>query len=441
MLFCSNGTVLLAAFLPLLTNPLVGDGTGASGAVQPNIIFILADDIGMETMRAYGGSSYDTPNLDLLAASGMRFDRAYAQPLCTPTRSKVLTGRSNARNYVTSTYLNPTETVFPQLFQSAGYATCGAGKWQLHGGPGLNQLAFQGLHPTQAGFDEWCLWFVSDIGGRYWDPTIETHNSPPTVLTGQYGPDVFNQFVLDFIDRNATHPFLIYYPMALAHAPFDPPPGYQGSGTSANDIFPAMMTYMDAMVGKVMARLRSHGIEKNTLLIFCTDNGTNGGIRSDFLNYPSVPGTKGLTLEPGLRMPVLASMKGTIPARTVCSDLIDYADFFPTLLDAANLDSEELDLDGRSFLPQLRGLPGFSRDWIYQYYWPIPIPSDPSQEVRWLVTKQWKLYADGRFFHILWDPLETKDLQNSTLPKVLAARIQCQIILDAQPARSPGIGG
>jgi len=131
----------------------------------PNIILIMADDLGYECLGSYGSTSYKTPVLDELAATGMRFEHCYSQPLCTPSRVKVMTGKYNSRNYTVFGSLDPKETTFAHVLKKSGYATCAAGKWQLYGGG-------SGTSPEQAGFDEHCLWQVKDRGSRYSDPTV-----------------------------------------------------------------------------------------------------------------------------------------------------------------------------------------------------------------------------------------------------------------------------
>jgi arylsulfatase A len=140
--------------------------TGAGGGKRPNIVVILADDLGYECIGADGGTSYKTPVLDKLAAGGARFDHGYAQPLCTPTRVQLMTGIYNVRNYVRFGLLDPKQTTFAHLLKQAGYATCVVGKWQLEGG-------FEG--PGHFGFDEYCLWQLNRRPGRYANPGLEVN--------------------------------------------------------------------------------------------------------------------------------------------------------------------------------------------------------------------------------------------------------------------------
>ena len=190
----------------------------------PNIIVVMADDLGYETIGANGGSSYSTPQIDAMAKRGIRFEQGYAQPLCTPSRIQIMTGIYNVRNYVEFGLLEPTQTTFGHLFQRAGYQTCIVGKWQLGKDP---------QSPRKAGFDEHCLWQVrrgrSDSTGRdtrFSRPVLETNGVLKTYSRDTYGPRITADYALDFMERmhQEGKPFFLYYPMILTHCPFSPTP-------------------------------------------------------------------------------------------------------------------------------------------------------------------------------------------------------------------------
>lgn len=186
-------------------------GSAAEAGRPPNIVLILADDMGYECLGAYGGTSYKTPHLDKLAAGGMRFDYCFSQPLCTPSRVELMTGLYNQRNYVRFAYLDPKAVTFAHLLKKAGYATGIAGKWQLENGFG---------GPKQFGFDEHFLWQLTTRRSRYPNPVLEKDGKVIEYTNGEYGPDVVNDYVCDFIERHKDRPFLAYYPMMLTHGPF-----------------------------------------------------------------------------------------------------------------------------------------------------------------------------------------------------------------------------
>ncbi|HEY0073548.1 MAG TPA: sulfatase-like hydrolase/transferase, partial [Abditibacteriaceae bacterium] len=168
---------------------------------KPNIVLILADDLGYETIGANGGTSYQTPHLDKLAASGMRFERCYAQPLCTPTRVQLLTGLYNVRNYTNFGSLDRAQITFAQSLKKAGYATGIFGKWQL----GREKDA-----PQHFGFNESVLWQHTRRPPRYANPGLEFNGVEKDFTNGEYGPDLVNQEALKFIEKHKAQPFLLY---------------------------------------------------------------------------------------------------------------------------------------------------------------------------------------------------------------------------------------
>jgi arylsulfatase A len=216
---------------------------------KPNIVLVMADDFGFECVRANGGTSYQTPNLDAIAKSGVRFTHAYSTPLCTPSRVQIMTGRYNFRNYVRFGEFDFKERTFAHILKDAGYATCIAGKWQLAGGLKA---------PHTAGFDDYCLWqFDPDTkGSRYASPKLFRNGEPMTGLEGKYGPDVFCDHLCAFATKHKDQPFFLYWPEVLTHAPYEPTPDSnrpkpKGKGKEARKgpeamkNFPDMVAYLD----------------------------------------------------------------------------------------------------------------------------------------------------------------------------------------------------
>ena len=192
-------------------------------AERPNVLLIMADDLGYEGLGANGGTSYRTPHLDALAGTGMRFEHCYSMPVCSPSRVKLMTGRYNFRNYLGWGILDPKERTFGHVLREAGYATCVSGKWQLC----QFDRPENADHPRRSGFDEHCVWvwhFRKGKPSRYWDPYIWQAGRLRDDLNGKYGPDVHCEFVIDFIERNKSRPFFAYYSTNLVHAPFVPTP-------------------------------------------------------------------------------------------------------------------------------------------------------------------------------------------------------------------------
>lgn len=388
---------------------------------RPNIVLILADDLGYETLGANGGTSYHTPVLDHLAASGARFTRCYAQPLCTPTRVQLMTGLSNARNYVAFGTIDPQAVTFGHVLRDAGYATCVAGKWQLGRDRDL---------PRRLGFDECCLWQHTRRGPRYANPGLEIEGVEKDYHGGEYGPDIVSDHALDFIARNAARPFFLYYPMMLPHDPFQPTPDSRDWDPDARgeqvhrsvEHFADMVAYMDKLVGRLVATLESTGVRDRTLILFLGDNGTARGVRSR-LNGREVVGGKGTTTTAGMHVPLVANWPGRISAGTVCDDLVDTTDFLPTIAAAAGVHDPRLEgLDGRSYLPQLLGRRGTPRAWIYSWYAPRQSGARAKERpVEFAFDARFKRYRDGRFFDLAADPAEERPLNVGSLDGDAAA--------------------
>ncbi|MBI4586442.1 MAG: sulfatase-like hydrolase/transferase [Planctomycetes bacterium] len=410
---------------------------GGEPTARPNVVLILADDFGYECVRANGGASYETPHLDRLARQGMRFEHCYAQPLCTPTRVQFMTGLYNQRNYVRFGFLDPGEVTFAPILKNAGYRTCIAGKWQLGGGADV---------PRRFGFDEHFLWQLTTRGPRYANPVLEKDGRVVEHRDGEYGPDLVSAFVCDFIRRHKDSPFLVYYPMILTHAPFEPTPDSaawdpkaRGGAGGRGDLklFPDMVSYADKIIGRILQVLDELGLRERTLVLFSADNGTLKGIASR-LGDREVKGGKGEMKDAGTRVPLIASWPGVVPAGVVCGDLVGSTDFFPTILEAAGVaPPADLQLDGRSFLPQLRGEKGRPREWLYSWFSRDGGPS--GQETA--RTRRYKLYGDGRFFDLSSDPEEGRDLSREVLgPEAAAARERLAKVLESFRGTRRGAG-
>lgn len=370
----------------------------SAGAVdhprRPNILLVMADDLGMECLGCYGGESYATPNLDRLAAQGLRFDNAFSTPVCTPSRVCLLTGRYSFRNYAGWGAIPDDEITLAQTLREAGYATAAAGKWQLA------LLGERPSHPRDMGFDEWCFWGWHE-GSRYYDPFIWRNGEVVRGIEDRYGPEVYSDFLIDFMRRNRNRPFLAYYPMTLTHfpktgGPYKEPPGPDGE----HKTFAEMVEAMDGIAGKLTAALDELGLAENTVVLFTGDNGTPKRVTS-VMNGREVPGGKGELTDAGTRVPLIARRPGWIPAGLACEDLIDFSDFMPTLADLARTrPPADRAIDGRSFAPRLRGLPGAPREWVHT-----------SWEGRaWVRNQRWKLYENGQLFDMELDPLEANPL-------------------------------
>lgn len=409
-------------------------GMTALAQAKPNIVLIMLDDFGYECVTANGGESYKTPVMDQLAATGVRFEQCHAQPICTPTRVQIMTGMSNRRNYSRFGHLDPSQTTFGNLLKGNGYATCVVGKWQL--GNGSEGIA-------KFGFDEYCLWQLNKKGSRYKGPLLEANGKPLASAKDAYGPDVVNDFALDFITRKKDAPFFLYYPMMLTHSPYDATPDspdYLASKSGSEkekgrSHFADMTAYADKLIGTVVAKLDELGLRENTLVLILGDNGTGKATTSRFMGS-DVKGGKGTPTVWGTRVPGIANWPGNIVSGKVTPDLIDTTDFLPTICDVSGTTvPAELKIDGRSFLPQLLGEKGNSRDYLYVWY---NDAGGAKAQYEFAHDATYKLYTNGKFYNVQKDEREKSPLADSDLSdEANAAKAKLQAALKQYEGSRP----
>ena len=369
--------------LTILAGLLLGAFT-AQANDQPNIILIMADDMGYEALSSNGSESCKSPNLDKLAAKGVRFTNCFSNPICTPSRVKLMTGQYNVRNYVKFGWLDREQTTFAHQLKAAGYATAIAGKWQL----GRDKDS-----PQHFGFEQSCLWQHTrsgrsnedgkNIDRRFVNPQLEFNGVEKDFTNGEYGPQVCTDFICDFIDKNKKKPFLVYYPMILTHCPFDPTPDstdwdpkrlgsttYKGDRNDPQRHFRDMVAYADKAVGQIVSQLGKSGVRDNTLIIFTGDNGTDTPIVTPW-NGKKVVGGKGTMNDTGTRVPLIVNWPAGIrKAGRVVDDLVEFTDVFPTICEVttAKLPKNHPG-DGASIVPVLRNQAGArKKDWVYIWY-------------------------------------------------------------------------
>lgn len=315
-------------------------------AKQPNIVLILADDMGFECLSANGCAGYKTPSLDKLAAQGVRFEHAFANPKCTQSRVKLMTGLYNLRNYKRFAKLERNQTTFAHYLKNAGYKTAVAGKWQL--GKEIDS-------PQHFGFESSWLWQHTrprlrgntEHDTRYPNPQLEFNGKAVNFTEGEYGPDVLVNQLTGFIERNQEQPFLLYYPMLLPHWPFDATPDSadwnekslgsmtkKGPGGVKEQTahFQDMVQYADKMVGRIVDKLEELNLRENTLIIFVGDNGTDTPIVTQCPDK-LVKGAKGTLTDAGTRVPLIINWPGVIEPKVNNTRLVELSDILPTLLD------------------------------------------------------------------------------------------------------------
>lgn len=388
---------------------------------------IFADDVGREVIESYGGTSYRTPAIDALATGGMRFTHAYAMPVCHPSRICLLTGQYPAR------LGSPVWGDFPEsaadrslaaTLKKAGYATAVAGKWQLA------LMKKNPDHPNELGFDRFSV-FGWHEGPRYHEPMIYEDGAVREDTAGKYGPDLYTEFLIDFMQesRDEQRPFFALYSMALCHDVTDdlgePVPFYRDGRWMS---YAEMAASMDEMVGRMTKALDELGLRDNTLVIFATDNGTAAAsyvtvgtdgkqvrepVYSDF-GGRRIRGGKGTFTDWGTRVPLIARWPGVIEPGQVVDDLVDLSDFLPTFAELSGAElPEDVVLDGHSFADRLISGEASPRRWTYA----------ENKGKRFVRTRDFKLYGDGRFFDLRADAEEqNRPLESELTPEQAKAR-------------------
>jgi len=370
-----------------------------------NVILIIADDSAVDNYGCYGSTYFKTPILDSLAKTGAKFNHCYSEPVCTPSRVKIMTGRSGLRNYVQFGTLDKDEITFGNIMKKSGYSTAVAGKWQLHNGN-------RGTLAPACGFDTYCLWNYPGTGSsRYWNPSIMQDGQLLQTTSKDYGPDIFSDFIVEFIEQNKTKPFFAYYPMALVHSPFPKTPDNvspgektaKGKGMSLSN-FKDMTLYADKIIGKIVSCLEKNDLREKTVIIFTTDNGTHRNLTYPYKGEPR-KGEKAYPTDGGTHVPLIINCPGTVPQGIICNDLVDFSDFLPTITEITRANLPNIQLDGQSFWPQCLGNKGNPRKWIFQYYYPKYRPAAKlngqginGMEIIWAQNQFYKLYQNGKLY-------------------------------------------
>ena len=430
-------------FLLVIGSFAVSNATEAAKAKKPyNVILIMADDSAVDNYGCYGSTFFKTPRLDGLARAGARFKHCYSEPVCTPSRVKIMTGRDGIRNYVQFGTLDRDEITFGTMMKQAGYATAIAGKWQLHGGD-------RGTLAPACGFDTYCLWNYPGTGrSRYWNPSIMQDGKLLQTGKDDYGPDIFANFIINFIGKNKNKPFFAYYPMVLVHSPFPKTPDNVGTDGKTGQPkgealvnFRGMTLYADKLVGKIIDALESHGLRKNTVVIFTTDNGTHRSLTYPF-GKEERTGEKAFATDGGSHSPLIINCPGTVPAGIVSDALVDFSDMMPTIAAITGAKLPNVELDGQSFWPQCLGQAGNPREWVFQYYYPKYTLAAKNHgqgvnglEIIWAQNQHFKLYRDGTLYSTS-DRHEETPIKLGGDKETDAVRTLLQGALDSMPSKA-----
>lgn len=396
---------------------------------RPNIIFIMADDLGYADLGCYGQKRIHTPNIDRLAAEGTRFTQCYAgAPQCAPSRCVLMTGMHTGHATVRANHganaprhdgeenripLRAVDVTVASVLKNAGYATGITGKWGL-GEPGSTGL------PNDHGFDEWFGYLNQNHAADYYTDYLWRNKERKPIegnLHGQrtvYSADLFSEFSLDFIRKNQSNPFFLYAATTIPHKNFEVPdlgPYADESWPDEAKSFAAMVTRMDTHVGRIMDLLKELDLERNTIVFFTSDNGSAKGWEGIFDSCGPLRDRKFSLYEGGIRCPMIVRWPGRVPAGAVSEVVWHFADFLPTAagLSGASVPSS---VDGIDITAALLGLSKDSPDRFL--YWELPEgDSKPlRQAVRW---KEWKAVRHGpeaalELYHLPNDPGEARNV-------------------------------
>ena len=374
---------------------------------QPNIVIFLADDQGWGDLSCNGNTMLKTPNIDSLAKNGVRLNRFYVCPVCSPTRAEFLTGRYHPRTGVRGVStglerLNLDEKTLADSCKNAGYATAAFGKW--HNG---SQWPY---HPNARGFDEY-YGFTSGHWGEYIDPPLE-HNGAPVRGKG-FTVDDFTNHAIDFIEKNSAKPFLVYLPYNTPHSPFIVPKPFwnnfkdkaipqRGVEGDREDIdvtraVLAMCENIDVNVGRVLSKIENLGIKENTIVLYFSDNGPNS-----FRFNGGMKGRKGSTDEGGVRSPGFISWPGKLPAGKTVAQICGAIDILPTLLSLSGISRVgDKPLDGKDLSKLF-----FDAD----PQWPDRMIFSNWAGKTSVRTEQHRLDDKGALFDMKNDPGQTKNI-------------------------------
>lgn len=380
------------------------------GDKKPNIVLILADDQGWGDLSSSGNTDLETPNIDALAKYGVSFDNFYVQPVCSPTRAELLTGRHFPRTGVYSTSaggerMDYDETTLAEILKKAGYRTAAYGKW--HNG---TQPPY---HPNAQGFEDF-YGFASGHWGNYFSPMLE-HNGKPVHGNG-FLVDDLTEHGLTFVEKNKDKPFFLYLPFNTPHSPMQVPDEYWdrfkdknirmhsgeedvkvAENSDFNKAALAMVENIDYNVGRIMAKLRKLYLEENTIVIYLTDNGPNS-----FRWNGDMRGIKGSTDEGGVRTPFYIQWKDSLPAGKKIPQIASALDILPTLSKLAGVSPVTAKpIDGKDLTPLLfEENPKWEDRLIYNHW-------NGKTSVR---TQKYRLDAENQFYHIENDRGQKTDI-------------------------------
>ncbi len=376
---------------------------GAFAAERPpNVVLIVADDLGYADVGCYGATDIRTPNLDRLAKEGTRFTSfCVAQPVCTASRAALMSGcypnrigLSGALNHTSTTGIHPDEALLPELCRAKGYATAHYGKWHL----GTRPVFF----PTRNGFDEWAgLPYSNDNGPLHpivrGIPALPFYENDKVV---ERDPDQalftkrFTEKAVGFINANKAKPFFLYVPHVMPHVPIFASDKFIGK--SARGLYGDVVEELDWSVGEILKAIKAADLDEDTLVFFMSDNGP-------FLSYGTHAGNakpyregKLTAFEGGVRVPFLARWPGKVPPGRVCADLMTGLDLLPTVAKLIGADLPAKKIDGVDLSPLLRGVKGATGRQSFAYF--------SGAELHAVRSGKWKLHFAHEYLTVNGPP-------------------------------------
>ncbi len=406
---------------------------GAAPTEKPNVVIFLADDLGWHDV-GFHGSEIRTPNIDRLATQGVRFERAYSYPLCSPTRSGLMTGRSPMRLGTGYTVIRPwsnfgipvTERFLPQAFHDAGYQTAITGKWHLG-------HAYKQFLPRARGFDHAYghLNGAIDYFTHEREGGLDWNRNGKSVKEEGYTTFLLGAEAVQFIKkRDRKRPFFLYFPFNAPHAPLQAPPEFVNRYANIKEPkrrnFAAMTEALDTTVGNVLAALEDEGIADNTLVLFFSDNG--GPIGSGASNTP-LRGAKATAFEGGIRVPTVMRWPGHLKPGTTSQQVMSMMDYFPTLTAAAGIaPGNTLPFDGKNLWPAIMSGKVIPREDMFFSVGTMQRQSFSLHHGEWKLVRETLRNGETKnyLFRINEDPNETNDLaaKNPELTEELGRRIE-----------------
>ncbi len=445
--------LLISAFIPAVTKAL------AATPSKPNIIFILADDLGFAEIGANGSDRYKTPNIDSLAKTGIRFNHFYTAPLCGPSRALILTGRYGFRSGAVTQDAcasiirtgEKAEVMIPTVLKKAGYTTAMIGKWgQILPSGDAAEWGFDHVMSYKASGIFWnktaaAAWvkkyeLAGDKGaddGVRANPGPYNINEKKLMMTDtEYMPDMMQANAIEFINANKAKPFFLYYSLSFVHSQILPTPDSKlpAPGTDAQarhvQLYHDNVTYMDKLIGKLLAELDRLKLRDNTVIFFMGDNGTaKAAADLATIGGRRIIGQKGGMEEGGGLVPFIINWPGVTPAGKLNENLTDASDLLPTWAEIAGapLPGNRV-IDGKSLLPQIKGATDSPRTWAFTQL-------GANYHVR---EAGWKINQAGQLFDMKNAPFEEIPVPaDSKDPAAVAARKR---LTDALAALNPEAG-